>query len=513
MIYATPKQMKTIEAAAVEAGISYLELMENAGSKVTEFILNLMSYADFSGGIVILAGGGNNGGDGFVIARNLADAGKAVAVIIADKEPSTDLSAYEYCELSGHSGVTVLNLNDNIETIFSLFSSAGIIVDAVFGTGFHGELPPSVKACFSFVSRCPAKKLAVDVPSGGNCLSGEVADGTIKADFTVTLACKKTGMELYPLKEYCGQIYTEDIGIPEECFSSVGCLLEDADFSAVKALIPKRKSDSHKGSFGKLLNISGSRCMSGAAALSTLAALRSGAGIVKLASTETVINRLASSIFEAVYLPLKETCDGSISADNSDILDKEIKNYSAVSIGCGLSCTADTKKITENILTRAECPIILDADGINCIAGNIDIIKNTKNKLIITPHAGELGRLLGISAKEAAADRLSAAVKLSSIYKIVVVAKGVPTFVVGDGKAYLCRTGNPGLSRGGSGDVLTGIIAGFVTQGIPPIEAALAGVLVHGHSADRLKDKTSMLGMLPTDVINELPYVFGELNI
>lgn len=189
-----------------------------------------------------------------------------------------------------------------------------------------------------------------------------------------------------------------------------------------------------------------------------------------------------------------------------------MKKYTAVSIGCGLSCNTETKKITEIIINEAECPIILDADGINCIADNIDIIKNTKNKLIITPHAGELGRLLGISAGEAAADRLSAAVKLSSIYKIVVVAKGVPTFVVGDGKAYLCKTGNPGLSRGGSGDVLTGIIAGFVTQGIVPLEAALAGVLVHGYSADRLKDKTSMLGMLPSDVINELPYVFGELN-
>jgi len=252
--------------------------------------------------------------------------------------------------------------------------------------------------------------------------------------------------------------------------------------------------------------------MSGAAALSTLAALRSGAGLVKLASAETVVNRIAASVFEAIYLPLKEASDGSISAENEDIITKEVKKHTAVSIGCGLSCNADTKKITEKVLTEAECPIILDADGINCIADNIDIIKNTKNKLIITPHAGELGHLLGISAEEAVADRFSAAVKLSSIYKIVVVAKGVPTFVVGDGKAYLCRTGNPGLSRGGSGDVLTGIIAGFVTQGIPPLEAALAGVLVHGYCADRLKDKTSMLGMLPSDIINELPYVFGELN-
>jgi NAD(P)H-hydrate epimerase len=150
----------------------------------------------------------------------------------------------------------------------------------------------------------------------------------------------------------------------------------------------------------------------------------------------------------------------------------------------------------------------LDADGINCIADNIDIIKNTKNKLIITPHAGELGHLLGISAEEAVADRFSAAVKLSSIYKIVVVAKGVPTFVVGDGKAYLCRTGNPGLSRGGSGDVLTGIIAGFVHREYLLLKRLLQECWFMGICADRLKDKTSMLGMLPSDIINELPYVF-----
>jgi len=504
--------MKAIEDAADKAGVSYLQLMENAGAKLAVFILELISSGAVSGEIVILCGSGNNGGDGFVAARNLSETGKAVTVVIADKEPSTEISAYEFCKLSESSNINVLYLNDNINTVFSLFSSAGLIVDAVFGTGFHGELPPALKACFSFISRCPAKKLAVDVPSGGNCLTGEVADGTIKADFTVCFAFRKVGMELYPLKQFCGNIVIEDIGIPDELCNNVEYLLEDRNINCISEIIPERKPCSHKGSFGKLLNISGCRCMSGAAALSTLAALRSGAGLVKLASAETVVNRIAASVFEAIYLPLKEASDGSISAENEDIITKEVKKHTAVSIGCGLSCNADTKKITEKVLTEAECPIILDADGINCIADNIDIIKNTKNKLIITPHAGELGHLLGISAEEAVADRFSAAVKLSSIYKIVVVAKGVPTFVVGDGKAYLCRTGNPGLSRGGSGDVLTGIIAGFVTQGIPPLEAALAGVLVHGYCADRLKDKTSMLGMLPSDIINELPYVFGELN-
>lgn len=513
MFYPTPQQMKKAEAMTNDEGISYLQLMENAGKIASDVVLEtLKKIRSGMKSVLIFAGSGNNGGDGFVIARHLYDNGIKVTVVIADKEPQTEISAYEYCKLGGYSDIEVTMLNDNIDMVFERFASADVIVDAVFGTGFHGELPPAIKACFSYASRCTAKVIAIDVPSGGNCLTGEVAEDTLKADITVTFASQKLGMIMYPLKDYCGKIVVGDIGIPEQCFEVIENVAEDYSFKRLAEIVLPRKKDSHKGCFGKLLNISGSNDMSGASALSTLSALRSGAGIVKLATTKTVVDRVASSIYECTFCTLKENKQGAISITNKSTIELLLKDASCVSVGCGITCCDDTKAITETVIENAECPVVLDADAINCVAKDIDMLSKAKNQLILTPHPGEMARLLNITTKEVMADRYSCALKISSLYKVTVVAKGVPTLIAGDGKVYLCNTGNAGLARGGSGDVLTGIISAFVAQGIPPLQSALAGVLIHGRSAERVAERTSMLGMLPTDIINELPLVFREWN-
>ncbi|MBP1560664.1 MAG: NAD(P)H-hydrate dehydratase [Oscillospiraceae bacterium] len=506
MFYPTPKQMKTIEENSEKNGVSCRQLMENAGSALTMLIYKIGEETSLSSGVVIVCGSGNNGGDGFAAARMLAEEGVPVTAVLVSGEPATELAAAEYFELD--SGVEVLYLDDNIEKVFRRFSEAAVIVDAVFGTGFHGSLPPRVKACFSYAQRCAAIKIAADVPSGGNCLDGTVTDGILKCDYTVTFGCPKIGMLIPPLDEYCGEVIVGDIGLPDKCCQGMEYLPRLFDEKMAAEIIPARKRDSYKGDFGRLLNISGSRCMSGAAALSTAAALRSGAGLVTLASTETVISRIASGIAEAMYLPLIEDKYGAIADKNAAALINGCKNKTAVSIGCGLSVTDGTKALTKAVIKNAECPVILDADGINCIADNIDIIRDTKNKLIITPHAGELARLTGASAE----DRLTLAVNIAREYGAVVVAKGVPTFVAGGGRVYVIPAGNPGLSRGGSGDVLTGIIAAFCAQGIEPVEAAAAGVFVHGAAADIAAKELSQTGMLPTDVISKLPFVFKKLN-
>lgn len=513
MIYTTPEQTRFVESVSDNNALSYSQLMDNAALEVVNLISFIISDIDASDGIVVLCGKGNNGADGFTIAKMLTEFDVKVNVVLTDGDPSTELAMFRYCELSGAHGIEVLHLNDNIEKSFHCFSSAAIIIDAVYGIGFRGEtLPPAIKACFGFVERCSAIKIAVDIPSGANLLNGEVAPGTLKFDYTVTFGFKKIGMLLHPLRDYCGEIIIADIGLTEDLTVGMDYLTSDVTNLMVSHIFPERKRDSHKGNFGRLMNVSGSKCMSGAAALSTLSALRSGAGTVRLASTETVINRLAASIFEATYLPLKEDKDGSISSKNIPELLKAAKTMTAVSIGSGLAVSESTKTIVAELLTNIECPIILDADGINCLEGNIDIIKNTKNKLIITPHAAELLRLINASGIETTKDRYSSAVALSKAYGIIVVAKGSPTFIVGDGKSYVCNTGNPGLSKGGSGDVLTGIIAGFVAQGLDPLDAAIAGVYVHGYAADNVAKKSSQIGMLPYDVIQELPYVFKEWN-
>lgn len=509
MFYPTPKQMKAIEAASDKNGVSYKQLMENAGAAAAERICRIASEADLSGGVMIVCGKGNNGGDGFVIARNLSDAGMNVSVVLACGDPETELAAYEYCELSGHGEIAVMDLNDNIDEVFRLFSSSALIVDAVYGTGFHGELPPQIKACFSYISRCDAIKMAIDVPSGGNCLTGTADESTLKCDCTVTFGSQKIGMLSEPLKSLCGEITVSDIGFTEACYRSVDYIAEDFDAAKMKELFPPRAENSYKNQFGHLLNVAGSRCMSGAAAMSTMAALRCGVGLVTAASTEEVLNRISSSMFEATLLPLSAAKDGTVSAKNADNILKFSEKMTAVSIGSGLAVSDDTKSLVKELICGINCPIILDADGINCVTGCIDIIRNTKGKLIVTPHEGELKRLYAAAfGADKAADRLTMAVELAREYNIIVVAKGVPTYIAGDGKLIICKAGNPGLSKGGSGDVLTGVIAAFAAQGLAPVDAASAGVYVHGKAADLAAEKLSQIGMLPTDVIAQLPYVF-----
>lgn len=503
MYYATPKQMKLAEEYSDSHGVSYRELMENAGAAAAELICGLSEKINLQNGVLILCGKGNNGGDGFVLAHNLCFAGIDTTVVLTNGEPATELSAYEYCKL-GEDGIDVLDLNDNIDKVFSLFSSCSLIVDAVYGTGFHGELPPEIKACFSYASRCAKPVIALDTPSGGSCLTGEADENTLKCDYTITLGCMKTGMLCEPLRSLCGEIFTAEIGFTKECFESVPYLASDYEYSA--DIFPKRAEDCYKNQFGHLLNIAGSRRMSGAAMLSTLSALRSGAGRVTLASTEEVISRHSSAICEATFLPLTSAADGSISAKCKTSLKKELDGYTAVSIGSGLSNTEDIAEIVKTVINNTDCPIILDADGINSICSCIDIIRNTKGRLILTPHLGELKRIYAAAFDDNFPDRLTMAEKIAREFDVTVVAKGVPTYIAGNDKLYICKAGNSGLAKGGSGDVLTGIIGAFAAMGIS--NSAAAGVYIHGKAADITRDKLSEMGMLPRDVIDNLPLCF-----
>lgn len=512
MYYPTPKQMKTIEANSQKSGLSCFELMERAGDAIAMQIISIGMELSLSSGTVFICGSGNNGGDGFAAARLVAQIGFPVTVIMVCGDPSTELATREYCDLSMFRNVKVINIKDDAETAKKIMSEAAIIVDAVFGTGFHGNLPQSVKECFEWAEQCSAVKIAADVPSGGSCLNGTVADGTLRCNYTLAFGYKKIGMLMRPLSEYCGEIIASDIGFTDKCLEGIDYIPELFDLQSAVSLLPKRDKNSYKGNFGKLLNIAGCSRMSGAALLSSRAALRSGAGLVTLASTDTVINRISSSIPEATYIPLSADADGAIAGKNAAKITEECKNKTAVSVGCGLSVTEGTKSLVKNIIKEAECPIILDADGINCVSDNIDIIRNAKKELVVTPHAAELARLSGVSVSEAAGDRLTAAVNLAREYGVTVAAKGMPTFVAGNGKAYVIPAGNPGLSRGGSGDVLTGIIAAFRAQGLSAVDAAALGVFIHGAAADIAAENLSETGMLPSDVIESLPFVFRKEN-
>ncbi|HKM32538.1 MAG TPA: NAD(P)H-hydrate dehydratase [Oscillospiraceae bacterium] len=273
----------------------------------------------------------------------------------------------------------------------------------------------------------------------------------------------------------------------------------------VGKILPRRSCDSHKGDYGYLLNIAGSSEYIGAAALSTLAALRSGVGICCLCAPREVIASVSSSIYEAIYLQLEE--EPSVLS----VLASYLKRATAISLGMGIGLSNRAREIVSYVLKNANCPIILDADGINCIADNISIVSDIvdRSSLIITPHPGEMARLMKVTAEQVQANRVQAAKSLCEEMGAIVVLKGSNTVIaVPSGGIYVNTTGNAGLARGGAGDVLSGMIAALLAQGIPAPESAIAGVYLHGLAADMVAARTSMQGMLPSDVITELPMVF-----
>lgn len=518
MYTATPKQMKTAEANAVSKGTSYLQLMENAGAAAAEEILKRIP--DISGKkALILCGKGNNGGDGFVIARLLSEKGAIVTVSLASEPPAKGIAFEEFSKISSSNDIIILPLS---ETDFS--SEYDIIADAVFGTGFHGELPDEISGAMKCLYGSEALKIAVDIPSGADSISGKCSEGTLCCDVTVTFGAVKSGMLLSPARNHCGEIITAPIGIDDECFESIEGICELMDMSLAAKAVPLRGEQDHKGSFGKLLIIAGSEGMSGAAAMNVSGALRSGSGLVRLASVPEVICRTASGIYECTFCKLVPTPDGYISADNIPKLLSEAEKMTCISIGSGMGATQDTSLILQSIAKlcgEKNIPLIIDADGLNCLAGCIDIIRNAECRAVLTPHPAELGRLLGISAAEVLSDRQRAAMHLAELTGAVVCAKGYPTYIVSpEGRVRVSYTGNGGLSRGGSGDVLTGIISGLVTADSKDIsedksllyEAACAGVYIFGLAADIAAEKLSMTGMLPADVIKMLPEVFKRLG-
>ncbi|MBQ5333703.1 MAG: NAD(P)H-hydrate dehydratase [Oscillospiraceae bacterium] len=518
MHIATPKQMKMAEANAVSKGTSYLQLMENAGKAAAEEIIN--NFTSINGKrALILCGKGNNGGDGFVIARLLCEKGADVTVSLTSEKPETGIAFEEFSKIAELPDITIRRLSET-----DLDIEYDIISDCIFGTGFHGELPENIAEALKKMSGKNALKVAVDIPSGADSISGKCSEGTLHADITVTFGAVKAGMLHSPAKEHCGRIITADIGIDDSCFEAIGGIPVLMDLRLAAEAVPVRDENCHKGCFGRLLIIAGSDGMSGAAAMNVTGALRSGAGLVRLASVPRVIDRVGSGIYECTFTELSPAADGTISKDNIPLLLSAAEKSTTISIGSGMGVSEDSREIIRKIISlcgEKNIPIVIDADGLNCLAGCIDIIRNAKCRAILTPHPAELGRLLNVPTAQVTADRQSAAMRLSELTGAIVCAKGYPTYIASpEGNVCASFTGNGGLSRGGSGDVLTGIISGLVCANNREtfadnsllFKAASAGAFIFGLAADIEAEELSMTGMLPTDAANRLPYVFSRLG-
>lgn len=503
-------EMKQAEKNANDGGISYLRLMENAGSAAYRVIREKVGLE--GNRFVVLCGTGNNGGDGFVVARKLLEQNCITTVIITGL-PRTDDARTMYDTLTALE-VEILMLGvDDDETIRDRINQCEVIVDAVFGTGFHGTLPDNIAELFGIANHTKAKKLSLDMPSGLNSDSGEADPNTFCPEITVAFAAMKPAHILPQSRHLCAEVDTVHIGIEEPCFADMGFLLTLLDENIIDTALPVRKADSHKGNYGRLLNISGSKNMPGAAVISTLAALRSGAGIVTLASTDSVVDIAASHFCEATFLRCAATDDGQISTESLRELATVLLKSSACLIGCGIDVSENTISVLRTVLENSISPIIIDADGINCLSHDINIIRTAKVPVILTPHMGEMSRLTKKTIAEIKADAFRIARDFAKQWSVVLVLKDAATIIaLPTGELYLNTTGNPGMARGGSGDMLAGMIAAFAAQGIEPSLAAAAAVYLHGLCGDRTAEKRSKYGMLPSDMIAELPLLFQSMN-
>lgn len=558
----TPKQMGKLEDISEKLGVSKRQLMENAGRKLAELIdgycRNEAKLRPEDSSVVFLAGTGNNGGDCYAAADILLYKGYRITVIHIGGLPKT-LLAQEMLSILPRDRITFIegfrsgNVEAAIEAaeldymtiqprsadaddeehgrnplddllhaekkrmglIKGAVVGAQVLVDGVFGTGFHGELDKDTMGIFGIGSG--AYRIAVDIPSGGNSSEGTVSAGIFKADETLTFGYLKTGMSQFPLKKYCGRITVADIGIPKgalkQLFDGGEREYHRIERNFLAAYPPKRERDSHKGDFGTVLVIAGSSSMRGAAAFATLGALRSGAGLVRLATVEKCIDTASIHAPEATFIELDSDDYGYMLYDSSrEPLAAAMEKADAVVIGCGMGVTPDTIELTKFVTETAKCPVIIDADGINCIAKDIDILMKKNSDIIITPHMGEMARLLRCDVKMIADNRLIAAEKYAEQYGITVVLKGAGTVIASGRSTAVNHTGNAGMSVGGSGDVLAGMIGAAVAQGCGIFDGACAGVYMHGLAGDTAARKLGMEAMLPRDIISALPEAFRLLK-
>lgn len=505
------EQMRELEAIAVKNGSTYLGLMEKAGASASAFLLQRKLYKNDK--IVILCGKGNNGGDGYVIARYLFESKISVSVIMVDGEPKTDDAMQMYKKALSR-GIEIVNYKDNSKKCKEIISVATWIVDAIYGIGFRGSVCESVEEIINYTNSINCCKLSIDLPSGAVGDTGEVLGECIKADYTISFSALKPAHILYPSIDYCGKIISADVGINCNIKDIFDNTIEVIEKGFVKNSLCKRKLSSHKGTYGILSAICGSYGMAGAVIMCSKSALRSGVGLLNIMLPKSIYPIVAGQCVEPVFTVLQENNLGTISSNSISRIIKKVNNSNAVVIGCGLGLNFDTIDIVSMLIKNCNVPMVIDADAINAISKNVGMLKHKRAEIVITPHPGEMARLLNISVSEVQKDRISIARTFALKYEVIVVLKGANTIIADkDGNVFVNRTGNPGMARGGSGDVLAGIIGAFLAQGIPAISSAKCGVFIHGEAGDKCAENLSQYGMLPTDMIDTLPQVFADFEL
>lgn len=522
------EQMKKIDEDCIKEGILGLTLMEKAGKGFVEVLSEKFTNLKEKK-VLVLVGKGNNGGDGLVVARRLFKGGTKVKIVLLASPPEMAENTKINFDKAKGLGIDFVEYSKEKQNIFKIeIEKTDLIVDAIFGTGFKSDIPEPIDELIELINNSKKFIVACDIPSGINGTTGKISNICICADLTVTFGLPKRGLFLSPGRDFVGEIRIVNIGIPSSIMERVVVKERLLNLEEIERFLPQRKKrDVCKNDFGHVLVLAGSQGMTGAAALTCQGAIYVGAGLVTLAIPESLNQIMEVKLTEVMTLPLPERNKKVLSLRSfekiSDFIDR--RRVSVLAIGPGLSTDGEVGKLVEKILLNTDLPCILDADALNLLVGKIEIFKKTKAKLIITPHSGELGRLMGKCTSEIQKERIEYTKKFARDNNLICLLKGYQTIVSNGDMLYLNSTGNQGMASAGMGDVLCGMIAGLVSQmagGVDGVRfssleellivAANVGVYLHGLAGDLACNKKGPLSLVASDLKDSIPEAIKNIS-
>lgn len=512
----TAEEMRAFDSKAInEFGIAGIVLMENAGRSTFEILKRL--FEDRLEGLLVsvIAGPGNNGGDGYVIARYLINHGVDVDIFLLSPREKIKGDAQINLNILEKMQANIWDVSseESIESVEEIWAESTIIIDAILGTGLKSEVRPPYSDAIVQINNLSSFKLSVDIPSGIDSDTGEIRGVAIEADRTATYGFQKLGMAMYPGRSLCGEIEVVDISIPK-----ISVDLNPPPTRLISApdmrnyLEARSDPSAHKGTFGRVLIIGGSPGKTGAPAMAAMAASRVGAGLVIVAVPASLNSILETKLTEEMTEPLPDD-SGFVDSSAAQRVLELCQDKTCVALGPGLSTAPGSIKLTQTLLNEYEGRLVIDADGLNCLASDLSFLSRTKAKVVLTPHPGEMARLTGLSTAEVQRNRFALAKEFSSKHKCWLVLKGAATITFSPyGQSFINSTGNPWMSSGGQGDVLTGILAGLLAQKLPSEEVIPFGVWLHGFVADNIVDRDGPRPVLATDILKEIPAFLNGLT-
>lgn len=505
--------IRAVDRVAVEKyGMTGLELMENAGKGVADVVKREM--ASSAGRIAVIAGKGNNGGDGYVAARHLRNAGFTAAVFslcrTGELKGDAAANAASWIKMGGE--VREILSSADLGSAEPSLRHSSIIIDAIFGTGLEKEVTGIHAEAIDLINSLDKKVISVDIPSGIHATTGAVLGRAVKAHITATMAMPKLGLFLFPGRSFSGAVEVVDIGVPREMIEDEAIRWNVITEADLRNSLKPRKPESHKSTHGHLLVLAGSPGMTGAAYMAAVSAMRAGAGLATLGVPSSLNGIMEVKTTEVMSIGLPETPQRTLGTVSFDAIKTMLPGKTAVVIGPGVGSSDEMKKLIEMLIKEIKVPLVIDADGLNSIAAEAVMLRGVKTDVVLTPHPGEMARLLSASAKDIQSDRMGSALKLVDMTGATVVLKGAGTIIAApSGSIYINTTGNPGLATAGTGDVLAGMLGGFLAQGYGIEEAASAAVYIHGLAGDEVKRTQGELGMMAMDLVPLIPRLLNSL--